>query len=286
MENYEERYKEALERAKVLIDKLESTHIKGFIYHIFPELKESEDERIKREIIAYINELADLKNEKIPTNWLAWLERQGEHKPTDKVEPLFHGCEWITNGDYTWKILGIKPLDYILQSQDGNIVDDTISYVDEHFHLWTIQDAKDGDVLVNGSNIFIFHFINGTRLMGYCHVNIDNGRFYDDLGKNECFCLIDGIVTPATKEQRDILERSMTNAGYRWDVDKKELKKIEIKSKNLESKTLDADKVIEWLKITIKERAENYGVYNETRLILPYNSIEDLINDFKEDFGL
>jgi hypothetical protein len=178
-------------------------------------------------------------------------------------------------------------LDYILQSQDGNIVDDTISYVDEPFHLWTIQDAKDGDVLVNGSNIFIFHFINGTRLMGYYHVNIDNGRFYDDLGKNECFCLIDGIVTPATKEQRDILERSMTNAGYRWDVDKKELKKIEIKSKNLEPKTLDADKVIEWLKITIKERAENYGVYKATRLILPpYNSIEDLINQFKKDFGL
>ena len=53
-----------------------------------------------------------------------------------------------------------------------------------------------------------------------------------------------------------------------------------------DAKALDADKVIEWLKITINERAENYGVYNETRLILPYNSIEDLINDFKEDFGL
>jgi len=53
-----------------------------------------------------------------------------------------------------------------------------------------------------------------------------------------------------------------------------------------DAKALDADKVIEWLKITINERAENYGVYNETRLILSYNSIEDLINDFKEDFGL
>ena len=105
---------------------------------------------------------------------------------------------------------------------------------------WTIQDAKDGDVLVNGTNIFIFHFINGTRLMGYCHVNIDNGRFYDDVGKNECFCLIDGIVTPATKEQRDLLFQKMKEAGYEWDADKKELKKIE-------PKKLNADEVIAWL---------------------------------------
>jgi hypothetical protein len=49
---------------------------------------------------------------------------------------------------------------------------------------------------------------------------------------------------------------------------------------------LNPDKVIEWLKNTIRQKAENYGVYKETSLVLPYNSIEDLINDFKEDFGL
>jgi hypothetical protein len=93
--------------------------------------------------------------------------------------------------------------------------------------LWTIQDAKDGDVLINGSNIFIFHFINDTRLMGYCHVNTDDGRFYDDIGKNECFCLIDAVVNPATKEQRDTLMKAMTDAGWKFDFKKKELMKIE-----------------------------------------------------------
>ena len=42
---------------------------------IFPELKESEDERIRKEIIEYI---------KIGTyhkDWVAWLEKQGEQKP-------------------------------------------------------------------------------------------------------------------------------------------------------------------------------------------------------------
>ena len=97
----------------------------------------------------------------------------------------------------------------------------------DNFKLWTIQDAKDGDVLVNGSNIFIFHFLDDTRLKGYCHVNIDDGRFYDDIGKKECFCLIDAVVTPAAKEQRDLLFQKMAEEGYEWNTEKKEVKKIE-----------------------------------------------------------
>ena len=65
--------------------------------------------------------------------------------------------------------------------------------------------------------------------MGYCHVNTDDGRFYDDIGRNECFCLIDAVVNPATKEQREQLEKAMADAGYTFDFNKKELKKIEQK---------------------------------------------------------
>ena len=64
--------------------------------------------------------------------------------------------------------------------------------------------------------------------MGYCHVNTDDGRFYDDIGKNECFCLIDAVVNPATKEQCNLLFQKMHEAGYEWwDAKKKELRKIE-----------------------------------------------------------
>jgi hypothetical protein len=80
---YEKKYKEALERARVYHTggSISDAHITEVI---FPELKESEDDRIKREIIAYINELADLKNEKIPTKWIAWLEKQGKEEYTLK----------------------------------------------------------------------------------------------------------------------------------------------------------------------------------------------------------
>ena len=81
----------------------------------------------------------------------------------DKDEPKFKVGDWITNGEYTWKVTDIKPLDYILQSQNGDVVNDTISYVDEEFHLWTIQDTKDGDVLhkvgFSSDCIFIFNSI-------------------------------------------------------------------------------------------------------------------------------
>ena len=127
------------------------------------------------------------------------------------VHQIANVVENVTNHTYGYDIVG-----------GGYFNDNT-----EGIRLWTIQDANDGDVLVNGSNIFIFHFINATRLMGYCHVKTDDGRFYDDIGKNECFCLIDAVVTPATKSQRDILFQKMKEAGYEWDNEKKELKKIE-----------------------------------------------------------
>ena len=80
--DYKKKYNEIIVKLQDLLNNAKKRgHIvvrTEDIENIFPELNESEDERIKREIIAYINELADLKNEKIPTKWLAWLEEQGK----------------------------------------------------------------------------------------------------------------------------------------------------------------------------------------------------------------
>ena len=93
--DYEMKYKGALERAKMSYhtgdydkDTLEMLEI------IFPELKESEDERIRKELIRLFNDTAwndssfqfyDLDKQKV----INWLEKQCEHKPIDKVEPKF-----------------------------------------------------------------------------------------------------------------------------------------------------------------------------------------------------
>lgn len=126
-------------------------------------------------------------------------------KPTDKIEPKFKVGDWVVRGDTIAQILDIQEQYYIGLDINGKDFVSSRFLKDDKIHLWTLQDAKDGNVLVNGSNIFIFHHIDNKRLMGYCHVNMDDGNLYNDIGRNECFCMIDAQITPATKEQRDIL---------------------------------------------------------------------------------
>ena len=153
-----------------------------------------------------------------------------EYNLTPKA--AFHEGDWcIDNEDGTiFQIVKVLDKTYKYRTNEGKEYSCTHYSLELDARLWNISDAKEGDVIVNGSNIFIFHFINDTRLMGYCHVNTDDGRFYDDIGKNECFCLIDAVVNPATKEQCDTLMKAMADAGFIFDFEKKVLMKIENKT--------------------------------------------------------
>ena len=86
--NYEEKYKEALERARGLYDfyKDNPAQAQKFI-DIFHELAESEDEKIRKELIKYFNQFenGELRGVDI-TPWIAWLEKQGEQKPAEWSE--------------------------------------------------------------------------------------------------------------------------------------------------------------------------------------------------------
>ena len=157
------------------------------------------------------------------------VDNQSCVEPIDEAEPKFHEGEWITNGDYTWKIVEVKPLDYILQSQGGNIVDDTISHVDEQFHSFTIEDAKEGDVLAYVTDegdlwIMIYRPLY-EPYEGHVHYHalLVNDNFSV---KGTC-CISVNNLKPATKKQFDTLFAKMKEAGYEWDAEKKEPKKIE-----------------------------------------------------------
>ena len=76
---YEEKYKEAIESIKRIYSQADS-YGKELMEKEFPELKESEDEKIRRELIEFIRTLPctiSVKNE-----YFAWLEKQGEKKDT------------------------------------------------------------------------------------------------------------------------------------------------------------------------------------------------------------
>lgn len=87
-----EKYKEALESAKGIINYYKE-HNRGDesaiedLEIIFPELKESEDEKIRKELTKFLKNasggfLDTTIRCKTFGKWAAWLEKQGEKKPT------------------------------------------------------------------------------------------------------------------------------------------------------------------------------------------------------------
>ena len=147
-------------------------------------------------------------------------------KPTSKVEPKFKVGDWVASNSCTGHILHIIDIDnrdYEIETPQGNTGVPTIAYIDNNFHLWSIKDAKDGDVLASDNSIFIFQeeYI-AEKPVAYC--GLMNGLFV----KGENACWTNEKCHPATKEQRDLLFKRVNAAGYEWDDDKKELKKIHV----------------------------------------------------------
>lgn len=153
--------------------------------------------------------------------------KRGEQKSDDKVEPKFNFKvgQWIVaTGKCVYLIAKIDGFNVTLVDVDGNeYVFDTSSLEDAY--LWTIKDAKDGDVLQLGKVTVIFkEFIDDEDCKCYCSVY--DGEFEIPIQDNS-YGYYNAI--PATKEQRDTLMKAMTDAGYTFDFDKKDLKKVKQK---------------------------------------------------------
>lgn len=80
MNNYKEKYKKALEAARALCNITTELPLKEYMESIFPELKESEDERIRKSIIEVIKESSEILEKQNQKNMIAWLEKQDANK--------------------------------------------------------------------------------------------------------------------------------------------------------------------------------------------------------------
>ena len=247
--------------------------------YLFPELKEPEDEKIRKTIIRffkdqYSNETEMYDGSVTVGKAIAWLEKQGEQKnkinsykftcedilalecsmktakitkggdelykilvplynkihnayldelqgeqkPVDKVEPKFKVGDWIANDYCVGKVMALTDDAYLLDSEQG------IPFSYEHnAHLWTIQDANDGDVLVSSDgSIFLFAGVVDSACKYYVALTTDN---YIKINKEEKggYWETSRAVYPATKEQCDLLFKKMKEKGYEWDAEKKKL---------------------------------------------------------------
>jgi len=135
--DYKEKYEQGLECIQEILssgqEKIKMTLLKERLQPFFPELQESEDERIRKVLIDYFNRYKEQEEcgvktfYEIPTdNILAWLEKQGEKKvpfvdfkakdcyvskvdgkihdmtydAADKVKPKFKVAEYVYILDY------------------------------------------------------------------------------------------------------------------------------------------------------------------------------------------
>jgi hypothetical protein len=165
-----------------------------------------------------------------------------EYNLTPKV--LFKKGDWIVFNGLTLYIKEVVKGYYRTISR-GGIPNSYDWNIDNIARLWTIQDAKDGDVLIDKSNNrespFIFKktkhsdiktdCLNPLTVLGYC--GIGGAGFTKSEGWGDT---ANCTYYPATKEQRDTLEKAMAAAGYTFDFEKKELKKIEQKPADLKTK--------------------------------------------------
>ena len=150
-----------------------------------------------------------------------------KQKSIDNVEPKFKVGDWIINEFRD--ICLITDIDlqngyYICESNRFGNTDGDIDLTDKAFHLWTIQDANDGDVLVNGNRgvIALVYKVVGNNIIQHCYFS-----------KNANALCINGAVLdgrdfyPAKQTQRENLFNEIKDAEYEWDEEKKILRKIE-----------------------------------------------------------
>lgn len=198
---------------------------------LFPELKESEDEKIRKSLIGHLKECRNNTLSEVVIGeygkWIACLKKHGEKNPIDNVRPKFHKGDWVVFNDKhesVYQVEKIENFQYTLRHILGGSMPLSFSHEDM-IRTWTIQDIKDGDIICSGQIILLFKNWEETDWnfsIAYAGINVAG-----ELKINHKHWLISSDSRPATKEQRDILIEAMGDAGYTFDFNKKELKKIE-----------------------------------------------------------
>ena len=144
-----------------------------------------------------------------------WLKKEPEHK--------FHEGDWVVYNNDICQIVkreeGCNKLVTVFGIEKELVNERNLSTA----RLWTIEDAKDGDVLATSAGPFIYNGNNGGGSCpgSYCGINtLDSFQMGID------HHWIRKRVYPATKEQRDLLFQIIKELGYKWNVETKTLEKL------------------------------------------------------------
>ena len=146
-------------------------------------------------------------------------------------ESKFKPGEWIAHNEanFVFQIISVGQNAYEVVNPDGYTK--SIPFKNEEdYHLWTIHDVKDGDLVVEDKIprhpspfIAVFKAIgpDPDTFSSHCFIDFDGNFNEGDIGHDS------SNLHPATKEQRDLLFSKMKEGGYEWSEETKELEEIE-----------------------------------------------------------
>lgn len=175
------------------------------------------------ELLVFFNEMQDDQkehqvSEKKDNDIITDSENNGDYVD----EPMFHKGQWIVKENVgTYKVIEVCEYWYdVVDNKDQHY---SISFDDEYMcHLWTIKDAKDGDVLTANGCVVIFEKIDGLNIKFHCffhYIGFEPSPYIDSLQNQTAF-------RPATKEESERLFKIMRENGYEWSSEQRKLIKI------------------------------------------------------------
>lgn len=167
--DYKEKYEKALEIAKGALEQYKKPGYEGILPYvkndfetIFPELSESEDERVRKFLIGYFDKLIDENSEwgltkETREKIITWLEKQGEQNHV--IMPKFRVGDSIikhsatacpvksSTDDHICKVLEVHDTCYILETIEGRIQEpfkwqDYYALVEQKPTEWSEEDKE------------------------------------------------------------------------------------------------------------------------------------------------
>ena len=145
-----------------------------------------------------------------------------------RKELKFKVGDWVVYCGKFCKITGLQNGIFTITNQDGSYFFNRVeSTTEPAFHLWAIQDAKEGDVLSwdYGRYTILFKELRDNKIIAHCSYN-NNSEHFGTKGNYDTTFNSDFKFIPGTKNQRVLLFKKIKEAGYVWDAEKKELRNV------------------------------------------------------------
>lgn len=224
---------------------------KATLEKLFPDLKQSKDEKIKQELLNQFKRyksagIVQYTDDLTIDDVIAWIEKQknsvndrsaetvrAEKHKEPKNKPSFRVNDWvIMTKDASRKIMQIKTITdeyYETIDQKGSVGQYPLHQAVD-WKQWTIDDAKPGDILACRDNIVMFKSIDkdkGENMQNYCTYYYNGANEFHT--NTFTLLLCKSAYLPATAEQCKMLDEQLVGLGYVWDEKHKALHELDLR---------------------------------------------------------